>query len=50
MFMDHETYEHILIADEIVHDILPWLKPNTNVEAVISEGCIVPSLRRTRWI
>ncbi len=41
VFMDHETYEQLPIADEIVADIMPWLKPNTNVEVVISEGCIV---------
>lgn len=41
VFMDHSTYEQFPIDDDIIHDIMPWLKPNTMVEVMISEGSIV---------
>jgi elongation factor P len=41
VFMDHQTYEQFPISDEIIGDIMQWLKPNTMVEVMISEGTIV---------
>jgi elongation factor P len=41
VFMDTETYEQMTIHDDIVGEVMKWLKPNTQVQLTISEGQIV---------
>jgi elongation factor P len=41
VFMDLETYEQVPLNNDMVADVMQWLKPNALVEVTISEGNIV---------
>jgi elongation factor P len=41
VFMDTESYEQLTLNNDIVGDIMQWLKPNTPVKLTICEGQIV---------
>lgn len=41
IFMDLETYEQAALSNDLIGDMMQWLKPNTVVQVTISEGQIV---------
>jgi elongation factor P len=41
IFMDLETYEQAALNNDLIGDMMQWLKPNTTVMVTISEGQMV---------
>jgi elongation factor P len=41
IFMDLESYEQVPLDNELIADVMQWLKPNALVEVTISEGKII---------
>jgi elongation factor P len=41
IFMDLESYEQVPLSNDLILDVMQWLKPNALVEVTISEGNIV---------
>ena len=41
VFMDLESYEQENVPNEMIGDMMKWLKPNTPIEAMLYDGAIV---------
>lgn len=41
VFMDSESYDQTTVPNELIGDLIQYVKPNTSIQALIAEGKIV---------